>query len=149
MLIRLQLLYSFPIIGLMNLYAQNNYHFKYIASDDGLSLNDVTRIIQDTKGFLWFGTGNGLNKFDGYKFITYTNEFGNPNSLSNNYISALHEDSEGNIWIGTIDGLKQFDEKKRQSLDLQLVETLVFQLEGTLEIKSEPGTSYKMKFKLK
>lgn len=71
----------------------------------GLSQNTVHATIQDSYGFLWFGTWDGLNKYDGYTFTVWNEE----NGLSNQTISALIEDKDGLIWIGTEDGLNVYD----------------------------------------
>ena len=67
--------------------------------DQGLSFNEVTAIMQDSRGFMWFGTGNGLNRYDGYGFTTYKTEVLDSNSLSDNWVSALCEDHHGDIWV--------------------------------------------------
>ena len=85
----------------------------YITSDNGLSQNEVTRIIQDQKGFLWVGTRGGLNRYDGYQFKIFKNESGNSNSLINNSVESLFEDRQGRIWIGTKSGgLSCYDPSK-------------------------------------
>lgn len=86
--------------------------FTHITSDDGLSLSSVTQIIQDNRGFLWFGTFSGLNRFDGYSFRVFLPENSNPKSISNHSIVQMLEDKKGNIWIGTLDGLNKYDKKK-------------------------------------
>ncbi|MFC2088938.1 two-component regulator propeller domain-containing protein, partial [Calditrichota bacterium] len=93
--------------------AQNDtYKFKRYNVDDGLSGPFLRCAIQDQKGFMWFGTESGLNKFDGYKFTVYAKDPNDSTSLSNNSVFALHEDTLGNIWIGTIGGgLNIFDRK--------------------------------------
>ena len=73
----------------------------------GLSQNSVYCLIQDVQGFIWIGTWDGLNKFDGYEFVVYNTEKG----LSNPTINALYEDDERNIWIGTDNGLNLLDRK--------------------------------------
>lgn len=84
--------------------------FKQLSLDEGLSQNSVFCMIQDHKGFLWFGTQDGLNKYDGYTFTIYKPQPGDPESLSHNWITALFEDSSGKIWIGTQGGgLNRFD----------------------------------------
>ncbi|MBN2245311.1 MAG: GAF domain-containing protein [Candidatus Aminicenantes bacterium] len=84
--------------------------FKHLTLDDGLSQSTVFCILQDEKGFLWFGTEDGMNKYDGKKIIQINPEPGNPNSLTYNYIGAIYEDSEGFIWIGTQGGgLDRYD----------------------------------------
>jgi PAS domain S-box-containing protein len=87
--------------------------FKRISVEDGLSQSTVTCIIQDRRGFMWIGTEDGLNRYDGYQFKIFKSEPDNPNSLSGNNISALHEDSNGNIWIGTDkSGLNKFNREQ-------------------------------------
>jgi len=81
--------------------------------EDGLSQSTVTCMLQDRKGYLWFGTGNGLNRYDGYNFLIYYNDPSDTTSISNNGILSLCEDKNGFIWIGTIEGvLNKFDRKK-------------------------------------
>ena len=79
--------------------------FDRIPSELGLSQNLIKCILQDRKGFLWFGTNDGLNRFDGYKFTVYQHDPYNPTSLSDSAINALHEDRDGRIWVGTQNGL--------------------------------------------
>jgi ligand-binding sensor domain-containing protein len=70
----------------------------------------VTAIIQDSRGFIWIGTHDGLNKYDGYTFTVYRSQPGNPDSLSDNAVSTLCEDRDGMLWVGTIGGgLTRFD----------------------------------------
>jgi signal transduction histidine kinase/ligand-binding sensor domain-containing protein/DNA-binding response OmpR family regulator len=90
-------------IGLASSYAQT-ITFKHLTVENGLSNNKVNTIIQDKAGFIWFGTEDGLNRFDGYNFKVYRHDPSDSNSLSNNSIWALLEDNKGNIWIGTKDG---------------------------------------------
>ncbi|WP_304064422.1 hybrid sensor histidine kinase/response regulator transcription factor [Pedobacter glucosidilyticus] len=86
--------------------------FKHYTINEGLSQNTVLCILVDHYGFIWIGTEDGLNKFDGYEFTIYRHDNKNKKSISNNQINALHEDKEGNIWIGTAKGLNVFDRKK-------------------------------------
>ncbi len=75
----------------------------------GLSQNMVNTIMQDKEGYLWFGTWDGLNQFDGYTFRIFNKKDG----MSNPTINSLLEDDEGIIWAGTQDGLNKFDRKIR------------------------------------
>ncbi|MCH8247266.1 MAG: hypothetical protein IH951_12775 [Bacteroidetes bacterium] len=75
--------------------------FEHLSTQDGLSHADVYAIIQDRHGFMWFGTKNGLDRFDGHSFRHFYHQPTNQNSLSDNWITSLLEDREGNIWIGT------------------------------------------------
>lgn len=89
---------------------KQNLQFHQLGTADGLSQNSVSCIFQDHKGFLWFGTRDGLNKYDGYKFTIFKKIPGNKNSLSSNNIRAITEGKDGMIWIGTWDGgLNKFD----------------------------------------
>ncbi|MCP2597399.1 ATP-binding protein, partial [Candidatus Aminicenantes bacterium AC-335-G13] len=86
-----------------------------ISTAEGLSQNTGNCIIQDHKGFMWFGTEDGLNKYDGYKFTIYRHDPKNPDSISNSYITAMYEDRDGVLWIGTAGGgLNKFDREKEK-----------------------------------
>ncbi|WP_185964565.1 hybrid sensor histidine kinase/response regulator transcription factor [Aliikangiella marina] len=71
-------------------------------------------IMQDKEGFMWFGTGAGLNRYDGYKFKHFLKEPDKLNTISSDYITALWQDNEGIIWVGTQQGLNKFDPKTNQ-----------------------------------
>ncbi|MBE9562112.1 MAG: response regulator, partial [Proteobacteria bacterium] len=71
---------------------------------DGLSQSTVYTILQDSQGFMWFGTQDGLNKYDGYKFTHYKHIPNDPKSLSGNFITFIYEDTANNLWIGINDG---------------------------------------------
>lgn len=73
--------------------------------NDGLSQSSVYDILQDAGGFIWFGTGDGLNRFDGYDFVVHKHRFRDSLSLSNSTIRGLAEDPAGNLWVGTDKGL--------------------------------------------
>jgi signal transduction histidine kinase/ligand-binding sensor domain-containing protein len=83
--------------------------FGNLSEDDGLSNNQVQAILQDQNGFLWFGTQNGLNKYNGYEFTIYRHNINNPASIASNHISVLFEDSQGIFWVGLDTGLDRFD----------------------------------------
>ncbi len=84
--------------------------FEHISLEQGLSQSVINVIFQDSKGFLWIGTEDGLNRYDGYGFKIYKPEAENENSLSNRWITAIVEDQDGFIWIGTRQGgLNRFD----------------------------------------
>ena len=100
-------------------YTQNsNLNFRRINTDQGLSQNHVLCILQDSKGFMWFGTRNGLNRYDGYNFKIYKNTLEDSTSISNNYINTVFEDAQGIMWIGTLGGgLSKFDREKDQFIN--------------------------------
>ena len=89
--------------------------FVRYTSEDGLSQQIVRAIVQDKYGFIWVGTEDGLNKFDGYEFRQYRNIRNDANSLSDNFIYALYPSKDGGLWIGTNNsGLAKFDPKTAQ-----------------------------------
>lgn len=83
--------------------------FERVSLDEGLSQVTVNTILQDSQGFLWIGTDDGLNRYDGYTFTVYKHDPGDPGSLRSNIITALHEDETGDLWVGTQEGLERFD----------------------------------------
>ena len=86
------------------LLGQENIRFDHIAVEDGLSRNTVLCILQDREGFMWFGTREGLNKYDGYQFTVYKRDIYDSTSISDNWISTMMEDQSGNLWVGTMSG---------------------------------------------
>ncbi len=89
--------------------------FMHLSLDDGLSQNAGLAFVQDSRGFVWIGTQDGLNRYDGQAFTVYKNDPDNPASLSNNSINALLEDRTGQLWIGTWGGgLNRFDPRTQQ-----------------------------------
>lgn len=87
----------------------NDFRVDRFTVDQGLSQNQVQYITQDSKGFIWIGTQNGLNRFDGYNFRVYRHNPQNINSLSDYPVHCITEDPYGFLWIGTRDGLNRFD----------------------------------------
>jgi ligand-binding sensor domain-containing protein/signal transduction histidine kinase len=83
--------------------------FTHYSTEQGLSESRVDHMLQDAQGFLWFGTYNGLNRFDGYHFQVYKPEADNPNSLGGVMIYALFQDRSGVLWIAVDQGLDRFD----------------------------------------
>jgi ligand-binding sensor domain-containing protein/class 3 adenylate cyclase len=81
-----------------------NIVFNHITVEQGLSQNTVYASLQDRQGFLWFGTADGLNRYDGYGFVVFRRTGTDSTSLSNSFVQALAEDSQGMLWIGTKDG---------------------------------------------
>ncbi|WP_428331766.1 two-component regulator propeller domain-containing protein [Mucilaginibacter sp.] len=133
-------------------FSQNqSITFDHIGTREGLSQINVNCIIQDSRGFMWIGSRNGLNRFDGYKFINYSYDAKNNNSISNNMISDLAEDNDGNIWIATQNGLNRFerktgtftrymhDERKANSITSNIISRLAFDADGSLWIATQTG----------
>ncbi|HEY4788010.1 MAG TPA: two-component regulator propeller domain-containing protein, partial [Bacteroidales bacterium] len=95
----------FPFLS-FNLYGQEKVlRFDHLTVEDGLSQNTVMGIVKDKYGFMWFGTFEGLCRYDGYKFTRYHSDQNNPHSLWNNRISLLYKDTRGTLWIATADTL--------------------------------------------
>jgi len=92
-----------------NVFSQNKYRLKNISTTDGLSQSSVIAIHQDKFGQMWFGTRDGLNKYDGSKFTIFRNDAANKHSISNNDILSIEEDNTGKIWVGTYNGLNCYD----------------------------------------
>ncbi|MBN1271477.1 MAG: GHKL domain-containing protein [Candidatus Aminicenantes bacterium] len=83
--------------------------FNYLGVKEGLSQGTVNCILKDHNGFMWFGTVDGLNRYDGLSFTIYHYQVDNPQSLSDNNISCLFEDKDGYLWVGTNNGLNRMD----------------------------------------
>ena len=83
--------------------------FTHLTTNDGLSQGYVVDILQDRRGFMWFATRDGLNRYDGNAFVVYKNNPNDPDSLSSNFIQDLMEDDHGYLWIATNTGVDKFD----------------------------------------
>ena len=92
-----------------NLYSQKILDFDNLSIDDGFTSSKAISIIQDSKGFIWIGTWNGLNRYDGYECEIFKPSFHDSTTISNREVSALLEDHAGRIWIGTTSGLNCLD----------------------------------------
>ena len=85
--------------------AASPYYFKSMDAREGLSQNTVNAIVEDGGGFMWFGTKDGLNRYDGSGFRIFRHDPSDKSGLCNNFIRALVEDMNGDLWIGTDNGL--------------------------------------------
>ncbi|SIS49208.1 Two component regulator propeller [Zobellia uliginosa] len=107
-------LYGFLVLvclgSLTRVAGQNQISFQHISTEGGLSQSDVNAIYQDKYGFMWFGTHDGLNKYDGYEFTVYNLDDKHPDNINSNLIFDIVADKEGNLWIGTTgNGLNFFN----------------------------------------
>lgn len=95
-------LFTSPLTGI-------ELNFKYYFVENGLSSNTVYAIEQDSRGYIWIGTEDGLNRFDGYNFHSYRNIPRDSTSIVNNYIYSLYEDINKKLWVGTETGISIYD----------------------------------------
>ena len=111
---RLLLLYFLiSILISANSFGQfGNIEFDQYTTNDGLSNGYINAFLHDSKGFIWIGTGNGLNRFDGITFKTYYSDIKDSTSIPGSEATALVEDSLGNIWVMTSNGMCVYDRKK-------------------------------------
>ena len=133
-------------------FSQNqSLHFEHIGTNEGLSQNNVNCIIQDSRGFMWIASRNGLNRYDGYKFIVYRHNSMNENTLSNNVITDIVEAHDGNIWIATQNGLNMYerntgrffrymhDDHNPSSISSNIIDRLAFDADGKLWVATQTG----------
>lgn len=121
-----------------------DFYFSHIGVEDGLSQLSVLHIFQDSDGYLWFGTRNGANRYDGYEFVIYQNEVNDNTSLSDNYIRRFAEDKRKNIWVATSNGINCIDYKTKkvtrfypQLIDPESTNNVIYTF-----LKQDDGTIY-------
>jgi ligand-binding sensor domain-containing protein/signal transduction histidine kinase len=86
-----------------------NLRFDHVGYEQGFVQQSMTAVIQDSQGFMWFGTQFGLVKYDGYRNIVYRNDPRDPKTISDNYTSALYVHPDGRLWVGTQSGLSLYN----------------------------------------
>lgn len=101
----------FILSNLIHTIHARNYYFRQYRNEDGLSHNTVLCSMQDRRGFMWFGTKDGISRFDGHTFKIFQYEPDDTLGLCSNYINCFHEDKEGLIWIGTNNGVCYYNPK--------------------------------------
>ncbi|GEL11101.1 Two component regulator propeller [Flavobacterium glycines] len=114
----------------------SNLKFENFDTNKGLSSSTSVEIFQDSDGFLWFGTIDGLDKYDGYEFEIYRPVINDIHSISNNRINAIKEDSKGYLWVGTSNGLNVFDKKSQKFYRINLYKNKIESLGLKEEINS-------------
>ncbi len=121
---KLALKYILLLISLFlflpDLATGQDYRFTHYDIEDGLSQNTVTDIFHDSEGYLWFGTQDGLNRFDGYEFSHYKHIRGDSASISDNYVWSITEDTFGNLWMCTRNGINRFDKNSQSFTSFEL-----------------------------
>ena len=117
---RCYLVVILQILGLCAVAQKPKLRFERLGTDNGLSQSNVICMLQDARGFMWFGTNDGLNKYDGYNFTVYKTRPNNPRSISDNFITDLGNSGNGDIWIATQGGgVSYYDRRKDQFLHLR------------------------------
>ncbi|MBL7948198.1 MAG: hypothetical protein JNN19_04345, partial [Bacteroidia bacterium] len=151
-----KLLFTFLLLaGVFALSAQPavspQLRFGRIGLERGLSQSTVFVTYQDSQGYLWFGTEDGLNKYNGYNFDVYKFDPTDTASISNNIVRCIHEDKDGDLWIGTDNGLNRYnrqngsftrflnDPANARSLSNNLVSGIVQDKAGILWIGTANG----------
>jgi signal transduction histidine kinase/ligand-binding sensor domain-containing protein len=94
---------------LVSIAVTGQYRFLHLGIAQGLSQNSVHCIFQDSQGYFWFGTQDGLNRYDAYTFTTYRHSQSDTTSISDNFITAITEDCNHNLWVGTRNGVNCFN----------------------------------------
>ena len=89
--------------------------FRRLTTNDGLSQNNVAAIVQDRRGFMWFGTAEGLNRYDGNSFVVARNGPNDEPSISRSFVGAVVEDDRGHLWFGAYPGMNKFDPATERS----------------------------------
>jgi len=132
-------------------FAQNQQlHFTHFGTEDGLSELNPNCLLQDSRGFIWIGTADGLNRYDGYDFKIFRNDARDNSSIGNNYVQDIIEDKDGNIWAATIGGgLNKFDrntnrfhrylhnEKDKSSISSNFVSKLAIDKSGKIWVATQ------------
>jgi ligand-binding sensor domain-containing protein/signal transduction histidine kinase/DNA-binding response OmpR family regulator len=150
--LRLLAILTFIFAG-VNISAQDRFiRFRHLTDSDNLSSNSVLSVCQDHKGFMWFGTRDGLNRYDGYEFKFYYNNQDDSSSISDNQINVIVEDSRDILWIGTGNGLNRFDREKDRfvrfktgtenySLSNEYIKTICEDSEGNIWVGTSRGVN--------
>jgi ligand-binding sensor domain-containing protein len=105
----LLLIFSILLIANLSFPQNDEITFKHLSVEDGLSSNTVYAIVQDSRGFMWFGTNKGLNRWDGYKIKRFTFNLQDSSALLGAVVMTLYEDKRGVMWVGTMGGLNKFN----------------------------------------
>ncbi len=147
---------SFVLFYWLNVAAQDTdiqkkfLHFQYFGVSEGLSQGTIYCIFQDSRGFLWFGTQYGLNRFDGYSFKNYINNPADSLSISNNFILSIAEDKAGNLWVATDNGLNRYNSNKnmftrylQDSSGISIITSIIVDKNGVIWVGTTTAGLYR------
>ncbi|MBI9100074.1 MAG: hypothetical protein JEY91_16450, partial [Spirochaetaceae bacterium] len=111
----------FVFITLYSIFSESigTFRLDHLTISDGLPHSSVSKIVQDSNGFMWFGTQSGLTKYDGYSFITYLNDPFDSNSLPHNLVQTMFLDKDDILWIGTYSGLSRLNIRSNKFVNYQ------------------------------
>jgi signal transduction histidine kinase/ligand-binding sensor domain-containing protein/DNA-binding response OmpR family regulator len=111
LVMRIQRIYiiSIILVSISTFLNSQTLSFSRITSEDGLSNNMVNNILQDEEGFIWIGTREGLNRYDGYSIKVFMTETNDTTSILDNFIISLYKDRNGELWVGTINGVSKYN----------------------------------------
>ncbi|WP_346239374.1 hybrid sensor histidine kinase/response regulator transcription factor [Niabella insulamsoli] len=131
-------LFLFPFVFLQHIVSAQQVLFRNYSVNDGLSSNTVWNIVQDDQGYMWFGTKNGLNRFDGHTFKVYQARSAAATTAGNSFIHSICRYGPAHFWVGTEDGLYILDLVKEQFSKVHaLGDDLVFSI-----LKDDKGTMW-------
>jgi len=103
-------IYIIMVLGLGVVRAQEpKLRFTHLSGEQGLSNSTIEAICQDSRGFMWIGTRDGLNRYDGHEMVVYRSDPTDSGGLSDSYIRCIYEDGDKNLWVGTVNGLNRLD----------------------------------------
>lgn len=118
------IVYLLLCIVSFSMKGEETFYFRHFSVEDGLPQNTVNCIIQDLTGFMWFGTKDGLSRYDGYTFLNFRHDKDDKNSIGNNFVRSIYQKSVDTLWIGTDRGVylyhtptKTFSRFDRQTQD--------------------------------
>src|SRR5687767_753316 len=106
---RLIICVAFTLISLALQAQVHNYNFYNISTENGLPTDDIQFVYQDSYGYLWLASYDGLIRWDGYYFKRYYHRDSDSLSLAHNIVYSIYEDADRKLWIGTIEGLNVYD----------------------------------------